>query len=60
MKSYRLNLNASKTQFMRCATSRRRGHLSTAPIEFCGEKIHPETSAMTFKPHISSVVSSCF
>jgi len=70
MKSNRLNLNASKTQFIRCATSRRQGRLSTAPIEFCGEKIHPETSvrnlgvitdsAMTFKPHISSVVSSCF
>jgi len=44
MKSNRLNLNASKTQFIRCATSRRQGRLSTAPIEFCGEKIHPETS----------------
>jgi len=49
---------------MRCATSRHHGQLSTALIEFCGEKIHPETlvrnlsvivdSAMAFKLHISS------
>ena len=55
---------------MWCATSRCQGQLSTAPIEFCGEKIRPETSvrnlgvtvdsALTFQPHISSVVSSCF
>jgi len=70
MKSNRLCLNPSKSQFMRCATSRRHGQLSTAPIEFCGVQMQPETSVrnlgviidsvMSFQPHISSVISSCF
>ena len=65
---YGCKTSTHQRQFMRCATSRGRGQLSTAPIEFCGEKIHPEASvrnlvvdsAMTFKPHINSVISSCF
>ena len=46
------------------------GQLSTAPIEFCSVQIQPETSvrnlgviidsAMSFQPHISSVIGSCF
>jgi hypothetical protein len=70
MKSNRLSLNPSKTQFMRCSTSRRLGQLSDAPIEFCGETISMVASvrnlgvtvdsALTFQPHISHVVSSCF
>src|SRR5664279_2091037 len=70
MKSNRLSLNPSKTQFLRCATTRRLGQLSDAPIEFCDARIIPVTSvrnlgvivdsSMTFLSHISHVISSCF
>jgi hypothetical protein len=70
MKSNRLCLNPVKTQFMWCATSRRIGQLSNTPIEFGGERISPVSSvrnlgvivdsALTFQPHISRVISSCF
>ena len=70
MKSNRLKLNPTKTQFMRCATKRRIAQLDTEPIEFCGENITPVTSvrnlgvvvdmSLTFHSHISRVVSSCF
>jgi len=39
MKSNRLSLNPSKTQFLRCATTRRLGQLSDAPVEFCGARV---------------------
>jgi hypothetical protein len=70
IKSNRLSLNPSKTQFMRYSTLRRLGQLSDAPIEFCGEMISTVASvrnlgvtvdsALTFQPHIGRVVSSCF
>ena len=70
MKTNRLSLNASKTQFMRCATPRRLHQLSDTPIVFCGETIVPVTSvrnlgvtvdcSLSFRTHISRVVSSCF
>jgi hypothetical protein len=70
MQSNRLSLNPAKTQFMRCATPRRLRQLSQAPIQFCGESISPVSSVknlgvtidccLTFQPHISRVVSSCF
>jgi len=70
MKSNRLSLNPSKTQFMRCATQRRLSQLNTTPILFRGESITPASSvrnlgvivdqSLSFRPHISHVVSSCF
>ena len=44
MRSNRLCLNPSKTQFMRCATARRMSQLSNKSIAFSGEEIIPVTS----------------
>ena len=44
MKSNRLSLNPTKTQFMRCATARRAARLNTEPIELCGESMYGSLS----------------
>lgn len=70
MQSNRLSLNPSKTQFMRCATTRRLTQLSSSPITFCGQQIWPVSSvrnlgvtvdsSLSFCTHVNRVVSSCF
>jgi len=66
----RLCLNPSKSQFMRCATTRRLEQLDDSPITFCGAQITPVTSvrnlgvtmdsSLSFLSHVNHVVSSSF
>jgi len=71
MASNRLKLNPSKTVFiMWCATRRRQHqHLSKDHVTFAGSDIQPSStvrdlgvlldSELSFKPHISQLVSRC-
>jgi len=70
MRVNRLCLNPTKSQFMRCATVRRRGQLDESPINFCGTQITPVKiirnlgvmmdSSLNFLQHVNHVVSSGF
>ena len=70
MASNRLRLNASKTECMWCATTRRQHLLDLAPIELNGSAISPSTSVrdlgvllspdMSMNGHVNKVVSECF
>ena len=63
-------LNPSKSQFMRCATTRRLEQLDNSPITICGAQITPTTSvrnmgvtmdsSLSFLLHVNHVVSSSF
>jgi len=66
----RLCLNPAKSQFMRCATSRRLGQLDDSTITFCDAQITPVQSvrnlgvlmdaSLSFLQHVNHVVSSGF
>jgi len=71
MASNRLKLNPAKTDFMWCATHRRRQHqLSKDHVTFAGSDIQPSStvrdlgvildSELSFGPHINQLVSRCF
>jgi len=65
-----LCLNPSKSQFLRCATTRRLEQLDDSLINLCGAQITPVTSvrnlgvtmdsSLSFLSHINHVVSSSF
>ena len=69
-RSNRLQLNATKTEFVCCAPSRRRHHIPTSGVLVCNDPIHPVQSvrdlgvyvdeAMTMRTHVNHVLSSCF
>ena len=70
MASNRLKLNPAKTDFMWCATHRRKHQLSKDRVTFAGSDIQPSStvrdlgivldSELSFGPHISQLVSRCF
>lgn len=70
LRSNRLCLNSSKTQFMRCSTVRRAVRLNLTPISFCGEQFDPLNEvrnlgvvldrSLTMQSQVSRTVSSCF
>ena len=65
-----LCLNPSKSQFLRCATTRRLEQLDDSLINLCGAQITPVTSvrnlgvtmdsSLSFLSHVNHVVSSSF
>src|SRR6218665_2390170 len=70
MKSNRLLLNPSKTDFLWCATRRRCNQLSTFPLEVCGVRMPPTGTVrglgilleadMQMRGHVRQLISRCF
>src|SRR5688572_14248731 len=70
MRSNRLLLNPHKTDFLWCATRRRRDQLSVVPLEICGERLLPKgvvrdlgamlEADLSMTCHVRQMVSKCF
>ena len=63
MKSNRLLLNPSKTDFLWCAKHRRCNQLSHVPLEVCGVRVPPTGTVeadMQMRGHVRQLVSRCF
>jgi Reverse transcriptase (RNA-dependent DNA polymerase) len=70
MRSNRLQLNASKTEFIWCATSRRQHRLPTSAVMFGSDGVQPSSSVrnlgvyidsdLVMRTHVARTVSRCF
>jgi Reverse transcriptase (RNA-dependent DNA polymerase) len=70
MRSNRLQLNTDKTEYIWCASCRRRHHIPSCDVQVGSDTVHPVQSArdlgvyidggMTMRTHISHVLSSCY
>ena len=70
MRSHRLQLNTSKTEFIWCCPSRRRRHIPDGDFHVNTDQVIPVSAArnlgvfvdgeMSMKSHISHVAASCF